>query len=373
MASVTVFRRCIALAALALVALAMGLGRGGTRPELVDGRRPASPRYHLIRASVLRTLEHQLLDADIGCVETIRLPRDDAVSDAVASPWCDSRGRSQMVGPWKGNWGQAQRRVPQEFGLVRWTVPDGQVLERVLLDVVPFTRPCWFPGPAARILFATGDGRLHRLDFDDGPGSRAVRRDGPRRAWHLPWQATLPAPGVLVISDPTWPDDPRLGARLIAAITVPGSPGAPTTDAGPHLWWLRLDRDATAVEAAGRLTTPAPAGAPESPEEDRFPALATAPDGTLVVAYLSRPSIHFQWQLRLAPVAIDPASGEPRVDPATCRVVARQCASSAPVFSPDGHWLFVVVDRGDAPPQVVKCEVAAVLDRSSSSAVAMDE
>jgi hypothetical protein len=372
MASLTILRRFVALAALALTALAIGLGRDGMPPGPESDRCPAAPRYHLIRASVLRTLEHQLLDAEIGCLGTIPLPRDDDLSDAVASPWCDSRGRSQMVGRWTGKWGQAAQRVSQEFGLVRLTVPDGQVLEHVPLDDFPFARPCWFPGPAARVLVATGDGRLHRFDFDDGPGSRAVRADGPRRARHLPWPATLPVPGAPVISDLTWPDDPRLGARVIAAIIVPRRPGVPTTEAGQHVWWLRLDRDAAAIEAVGRLTKPAPAGTSESLEEERFPALATAPDGTLVMAYLNRPPGHFLWQLRLAPVAIDPASGEPRIDPATCRVVARQCAASEPVFSPNGHWLYVVLDRGDAPPQLVRYEVAAALAGRSISTVVTD-
>jgi hypothetical protein len=183
----------------------------------------------------------------------------------------------------------------------------------------------------------------------------------------------MPMPGALLISDLTWADDPRLGGRIIAAITAARSPGVSTTDGGLHLWWLRLDRDATAIEAAGRLTTPAPARTGEGLEENRFPALATAPDGTLVLAYLNRPSIDFLWQLRLAPVAIDPASGEPRVDPTTCRVVARQCATSAPVFSPDRHWLYVVLDGGDAPPQVVRYEVAAALAGSSSPTVVPDE
>jgi hypothetical protein len=244
-------------------------------------------------------------------------------------------------------------------------VPDGQVLEHVPLDDFPFSRPCWFPGPAARVLLATGDGRLHRLDFDDGPGRRAVRPEGPRRARHLPWPASWPAPGAAVISDLTWPDDPRLGGRIIAEIVVPRRPGVPATDAGQHLWWLRLDRDATAIETVGRLITAAPAGTPEILEEDRLPAVATAPDGTLVLAYL--PLGGFLWQLRLAPLAIDPASGEPRFDPATSRVVARQCVASEPVFSPDGHWLYVVLDRGGAPPQVVRYEVArALVGRSCS-------
>jgi hypothetical protein len=70
----------------------------------------------------------------------------------------------------------------------------------------------------------------------------------------------MPMPGALVISDLTWPDDPRLGGRIVAGINVPRRPGVAPRDAGQHLWWLRLDRDATAIEAVGRLTKPAPAG-----------------------------------------------------------------------------------------------------------------
>jgi hypothetical protein len=271
-----------------------------------------------------------------------------------------------MVGRWTGKRGQAAQRVAQEFGLVRFTVPDGEALEHIPLDIVPFSCPCWFPDPAARVLFATGDGRLHRLDLDDGPGGRA---EGSRPPRQLPWPDTMPALGALVVSDLTWPDDPRLGGRIIATITVPRRPGVPSEHAGQHLWWLQLDRGATAIAAVGRLTIRAPAGAPESLEENRLAALATAPDGTLVLAYLARPPGDFFWQLRLAPVAIEPASGDPRVDPAASHVVARQCAASVPVFAPDGHWVYVVVDRGGAPPHVVRYEVAAALAGKSSSAV----
>jgi hypothetical protein len=369
MTSPTVLRRSVALAALALTALAIGLGRGWMPPGPEADGRPAAPRYHLIRASVLRTTEHRFLDARTGCLRSIALPRGDVLCDAASSLWCDNRGRFQMVGRWTGKRGQAAQRVAQEFGLVRFTVPDGEVLEHIVLDVVPFSCPCWFPGPAARVLIATGDGRLHRLDLGDGPGGRS---EGSRLPRHLPWPTTMPAPGALVVSDLNWPDDPRMGGRIIAAITNFRRPGVPSQHVGQHLWWLRLDRSATTIEAVGRLTALVPAGTPESLEEHRLAALATAPDGTMVLAYLARPPGDFFWQLRLAPVAIEPASGEPRVDPATCRVVARQCAASEPVFSPDGHWLYVVLDRGDAAPQVVRYEVAAALAGRSSSTVVTD-
>jgi hypothetical protein len=89
--------------------------------------------------------------------------------------------------------GAGDRAVSKGFGLVRFTVTDGEVLEHIPLepDVVPFSCACWFPGPAARVLFATGDGRLHRLDFDAGPDTRAGRFASPQRAQHLPWPATM--------------------------------------------------------------------------------------------------------------------------------------------------------------------------------------
>jgi hypothetical protein len=373
MASATVLRRFVAMAALAILALAIGLGRGRLEPDPEGHRFPAAPRYHLMRASVLVTPEHRLLDAEIGCLVAIPLPRDDYLFDAASSPWRDSWGHSQMVGRWARWRGQADECAPQESGLLRFRVPDGEVLEHIQLDLFPYPCPCWFPGPAARVLFATGDGRLHRLDFDAGPGVRAGRSGSPRRTQHLPWPATMSARDSLRISDLSWPEDPRLGGRIIATIIISGGPGVRAEHVGQHLWWLRLDREATAIEAVGCVITPAPAGAPESAEENRLPALATPPDRTLVLAYLSRPPGHFFWQLRLAPVAIDAVSGAPRVDRATSQLVARQCAPSVPVFSPDGHWVYVVLDRGNAPAQVVRYEVAAALAGRSSSAVVTDE
>src|SRR5262249_22683638 len=117
---------------------------------------------------------------------------------------------------------------------------------------------------------------------------------------------------------------------------------------------------------AGRLITPASVGATGVPDQERLPALGTAPDGTSVVAYLAGPAGQPRWQLRLAPLAIDPASGEPAVDPASVRILARQCAACPPVFSPDGRWVYAVLDRGvEAPASVVRHDVAEILSGRS--------
>jgi hypothetical protein len=363
MASPPVLRRPVALAALVLTALAIALGRGQALPEVEGDRRPEAPRYHFIRAYAFRRPEDRprLLDAVNGCLMPGPVLRDGSIADAACSPWRDDRGRSQMVGPWKRGRGQGDRREVQVVGLARFTVPDGELLDRVPLDIPTASRPCWLPGPAARVLFAAGDGRLYRLDFDDGPGGRPARAAGERRPRPLAWRAEAPAPHGLFLAEPTWPADPRLGGRIVASAIIPGRPGVRTADEGQHLWWLRLDPGATAIEAAVRLTVPASAGAARVPDDERLPALGTAPDGTLVLAYLARPAGEPRWQLRLAPVAIDPA-GDPGVDPASAQMVARQCAASPPVFSPDGRWVYAVLDRGEgAPALVVRHEVAEAL------------
>ncbi len=132
--------------------------------------------------------------------------------------------------------------------------------------------------------------------------------------------------------------------------------GTPDRLMRQHLWWLHLDPTGTAIDAAGTLAIP-DSVVPGEPEDQRLPSLAAAPDGSLVLAYAARPLGLAEWQFRLARVAIDPASGDPGVVPATVRTLARGDAATRPLFSPDGRWVYLVL-AGAGAARVVRYGVA---------------
>ena len=73
--------------------------------------------------------------------------------------------------------------LPQDFGVARFTVPEGRLIDRVKLDHVPIGDPCWVPGVTPRILFSAGDGYLYRYEFEES---------NARPFWMKP--ATVPEP-----------------------------------------------------------------------------------------------------------------------------------------------------------------------------------
>jgi hypothetical protein len=334
----------------ALTILAIAIGRGRSTPGM--DRRPAPPCHHVINAFDISQpgLDSLLLDARDGGLGPLPGSLGYAIENATCSPWVDDRGRSHVVGRWKDWHGEGPiHRGARSFGLARFTLPDGELLDHVALEVLPASRPCWFPGTTARVLFACGDGRLYRHDFDSGEG----------RPRPLAWRAESPAPEGLFLSEPTWPTDPRLGGRLVATGMVSGRPDTPASSMRQELWWLQLDPAGTAIVAAGPLSIPDPAAAGE-PEDQRMPSLTTAPDGTLVLAYLTRPPGRTEWRFRLARVAIDPRSGDPSIDPASVRTLARGGAANTPRL-PGGRWVYLALARDGEPARIVRFDVAGGL------------
>jgi hypothetical protein len=348
LASMAALVRPAALIGVALTILAIAIGRGRSLPE--GERHPATPRHHVINGFNLpgTSLDSLLLDSQTGALEPLPGPLGSGIELASCSPWCDERGRTQVVGRWSDwHWQGSVQKGNCPFGLARFTIPDGEMLDRVPLETLPASRLCWFPDTTARVLFAAGDGRLYRYDFD---------RDGGRPRL-LAWRAKVPAPDGLFVFEPTWPADPRLGGRIVASAAIPGRWGTPGPFMRQHLWWIHLDPAGTAIDAAGTLTLPGSATIPRDPEDERLPSLATAPDGSLVLSYVARPLGQTEWQFRLARVAIDPASGDPSVVPETVRTIARGDSASQPLFSPDGRWVYLVL-AGAEPAHVVRYDVA---------------
>jgi hypothetical protein len=292
------------------------------------------------------TREPQVLDADLGRLEPICLGRGRTFAASGFSPWRDAAGHFEVVA---FTWPRARRRVKgdyPDFGVVRLAMPGAEVLNWIPFEAMDClgSPPCWSPEPVAQVAFAGNDGSLYRLDFE------VVRSDGQILAVDRPvpsklaWRASMPEAGGARSSDLTWPADPRLGGRLLVALyQVPHEKYLSW-----RLWWLRLDPQGAAVVEAAPLLIPGADGAAAPALDQRFPTVATASDGSLVLAYLAHKSRARDYQLKVAPIKIDPRTGAPFVIEAETRTLADGCSPVAPVFSTDGRWVHVI-PCGPAP------------------------
>ena len=286
-----------------------------------------------------------LIDPENRGLVRLDVEGDAVLKNASISPCQDERGEWQVAGGWRprptGQWGVASH----EAGLLRATFPGGQVLDRIVCDPVPIGTPCWYPGRSDRILYPTTTGSLYQYRFrdeDEVDPSRTPRPTPRRLTWLFPQLGT----SVMAMLDPTWPTDSRFRRRLLVSVVqrIEGAEGMKCTPW--QIWWLRLDEEGDSIEAAGLLTEPDPTNG-MAPCDQRFPSLLSSHDG-LLLAYLTLMPHPIGWQLHVAPVEIDPASGIPRVQVSKGRILAGQRLPVRPVFSADGHW--VVSARHDADP-----------------------
>ena len=334
-----------------LSAVAIAVGRRDDRPAAP--RAPAAVRYAVVDAHLLGRDcgPPWLLDAERGRLVRLGLPGAGALSHASCSPWRDDWGNWQLVGRSHECAGRGTDRVACGFGLARWTFPGGRVLDRVDAEVVPVGPPAWLPGTAAGVVFAAGDGRLYRFAFEGmhGPDGTAGEPDSEPRP--LAWRVAPPGRGPILLADPSRPTDPRLGDRLLVALSTTESGGeAPVWE----VWWLRLDAEATAIVAAGRLTRP-----DTERRHERCPVLAAGPEGGLVLAYLAQRPGACGAELRLAPVRVEPATGVPAVGPGEAVTSVDDVVPTPPAFSADGRWVSCVVRPPGAAPAVRRLEVVA--------------
>ncbi len=282
----------------------------------------------------------RFLDPETGRYSRMTLPDGDSLLFAQATPWRDDRGRSQVVGRWMGRDGR--HGDARGFGLARYSYPSGAVLDRIPVEVAPAAAPTWFPDLSARLIYAGTDGQLYRIAFEDEAG-RPAGRDEVMRPVPLSWQCTPPGVDRVHLEDPSFMTVPGLRGRLVVALRRQADLPDGRVFFPSEIWWLELNPRATAIVAAGRLTVPAGETDPLGGVEERMPSIAATPDGTPVLAYLSRPKGRHDWQIRLAPVTTDPETRSPRAAAADSLLIAESSAAVAPTFSSDGLWLNGVI------------------------------
>jgi hypothetical protein len=358
---------------LALSGVALLVGR--SFPPRPAQRVPGHPSFVYVDGFLLglRIWESHRLDPEAGRIEPLPLPEGESLHCARGSPWRDSRGRWQVAGRGWSHSGPRGNLTTRGYCLALYEFPGGAVLDRVETEDLPAGPPCWEPGTSARVLFAAADGALYWHEFEGSDPSGANYRGGISRPKPLSWACPQPGRGGAHLADPDWPSESRLGPRLLVSLLVLERVGGLLRHSSWQLWWLELDRARMAIVAAGPLLRPDPTiptlePSEEGPWGDRFPTLLSGPGGGLAVAYLTyRPGVHLG-ELRITPVRIDPATGEPSAGEGG-PVLASDCLRTAPAPSADGRWLCCVVQPEGSGPKVLRLDLAEVHRRSLLGAV----
>src|SRR5262249_2482126 len=154
-----------------------------------------------------------------GRIITMTLPNHDALLFARSSPWEGPDGQVQVVGRWLSRNDDGPTGGIRQVGVARCTFPDGKVLNRIAVDGVPVSAPCWFADRSPRVLYGGTDGQLYQLEFPDNTDDDDAEPDRDVEPQRVRWACTMPGDGEVRISDPTWPADPRFGGRLFVSLT----------------------------------------------------------------------------------------------------------------------------------------------------------
>jgi hypothetical protein len=300
-----------------------------------------------------------LIDRVSGSNNLVSLPDEVHWGLLSVSPWSDSEGKSEVIGhchslaaPLDGHpfWGPA-----------RVSLPEGKVIDRVKLDLLPLGRVCWLPERRGEILFAAGDGQFYRCGFradeDAGVGTEpdsgeVSPRSGVRQ---VVWKCPRPGKGSVLVADPVWPIHPRFRNVIFATLSYSNRPGDKTMKVPFQPWWFLLSVDGEAIEAAGPLLPQSSQSWPDADSAKHFPNVAVAADGTVSMIYLSRPQDFRYMRLEGTTIDIDPASGLPQtLADRPPQVLAEECATVPPVFSADAKAAFVISAKSG---RVVQCRV----------------
>jgi hypothetical protein len=354
--------RLLVLLAVGSTILAVGISRlDPPRPDW-RARRPAG--HVSVNEYYLEVTDRmpRWLDVESGEIAAHPLADGDVLEAATCSPWVDERGRRQVVGRWSSRSPNGPSSTSHDFGLARYAFPGGEMLDKVSTEIVPVGPPCWFPGTRAQILFAAGDGVLYRHAFETPTGLKQVADapEGQPQPRPLAWRCRPPGLGNVYVSDLNWPEDPRLGGRVLVALRVQAvDPRGGRSLSRTQLWWLKLNHAGREIVEAGRLMTPDRTGSGPEEFDERFPAVARLPGGRLVLAYLRQRPGQRGWELRSAPLRIDDVRHTPTSLESECRVLGDHYQAAPPAFSGDGRWINVISGSASTGHPVARVAVEA--------------
>ena len=349
--------RTLTWLAVGLSVLAIGLGRYA--PRTLPTYQAAAVRYHGVNMHCSAEQEPQpgFLDRETGQILQLAFSPEDSLDYAICSPWRDEHGQFQAVARWMKRAGKEPDYLPQDFGVARFTVPEGRLIDRIKLDHVPVGDALLGPGRDAADRLRGG--RREPLSLRIRGVESATRLERGRdvhrtRARGVADRSAGHGSAVHQGSDLAG-RRAKLGGRLFASISYREDVDGKPRMSPPQLWWLQLSDDATAIEAAGRLMAPDPEDdrAPRVRTEQRLPNVVATADGDLALAYLSRKASRSLWELRVAPITIDPATGVPTVGRGRSRSFGGGFLPSTPSFSADGRWVYGIRNHDQISSQLM--------------------
>ena len=181
----------------------------GDRSGLCEPRKPTSapaspPSYQVLDQAITAIHGGGSVSVHLqsGRLETLPLPPGVGIDKASLSPW-EEDGRRQIVAVgWKRS-GAEGSLSSSDFGLIRMSLPDGELLDQLILPDValPMASLCWIPGTPASVLYVGGDFRLYRVDFGL-PSSTVAPRIWPIRTL-APSSGRPPCPGPATFNSGT--------------------------------------------------------------------------------------------------------------------------------------------------------------------------
>lgn len=320
------------------------VGLGLAFPNPAPQRVVSPPPYQVLGDSitVLHGGRSLLMDVETGRLERLSLPLGIGIDNASLSPW-EENGSRQIVGVGWNQSGSGESSERSDIALVRLSLLDGAVLNRLTLSdkAFPAGPPCWVPDAQAAVIYAGVDFRLYRVDFDSSNLDDSFGNGADTHPRALTWRDPMFAASDVQVLDLAWPDDSRLGGRALATLRIKDHETGKFSDW--EVWWLELDRRGASVVAAGRLLQPNPAATEVS---TRLPNLVRAEDGAPALTYLLRIPGRSGYQLRYAPVRFDPVSGAPSALEVESRVLADGCLPVRPAVHSSGRLVTIVQPDG---------------------------
>lgn len=342
--------RLVVCAAVALCALAVLLGRTVPEqyPDLTRVFEPA--RAVAINRGLMlkRTGGADFYDPGTGLVSRMELAEDQSLDFAALSPWRDGAGKRQVAGLLSRYVSRGVGRTLDAAQLTRMSFPDGRILNAVEVAVNPIGDLCWAPDTSSRVIFAGADGSLYQVHFDDRDGDGIDLPAGSLE--RLTWDARPTGHERVLLCNPCWPADPRFARTLLVSLKPqaddPGKPSSPAV-----LWWLQLSHDGLRIVDAGPLM-----GIP-TPRSQLSPTVVTTPEGSTLLAYLSRGDERDDWAMHVAPLEIDRQTGIPHAAAGKTFPLNALAHPNAPAFSLDGRWVACLMPVGRTEPVAVRIRV----------------
>jgi hypothetical protein len=165
---------------------------------------------------------HYLLNRNSGETRPFAMPAGERLGLVSVSPWLDSEGNSEAVGQCNS---QATGDGAGPFwGLVRLSVPRMLPIDRIQLNILPTSRPCWVPGRPGTIIFAAGDGQRYWFDFttpavtEVDPSSETADPSTAPVPRIVAWNSPGPCNGAVFLADPAWPGNPSFPRIVFATV-----------------------------------------------------------------------------------------------------------------------------------------------------------